>query len=79
MGHHSVTDVCMEVGFSSLGSFSALFKQRIGEAPSAYRRRVRAMVQVPGTPADLTPGCLSLMGRLSPSAFAGSVRSFREA
>ena len=80
MGHHSVTDVCMEVGFSSLGSFSALFTQRTGEAPSAYRRRVRAMVQVPGTvPAALMPGCLLLMGRLPPSAFAGSVRSFREA
>jgi AraC-like DNA-binding protein len=80
MGHHSVTDVCMEVGFSSLGSFSALFTRRVGEAPSAYRRRVRAMVQVPGiVPADLTPGCLSLMGRLSPSALTNSVRSFREA
>jgi AraC-like DNA-binding protein len=80
MGHHSVTDVCMEVGFSSLGSFSFLFSERIGEAPSAYRRRFRAMVQVPGTvPAALTPGCLSLMGRLPPSAFADSVRSFREA
>jgi AraC-like DNA-binding protein len=79
-GHHSVTDVCMEVGFSSLGSFSALFAQRIGEPPSAYRRRVRAMVQVPGTvPGHLTPGCLTLMGRLPPSAFAESVRSFREA
>ena len=79
-GQHSVTDVCMEVGFSSLGSFSALFTQRIGEAPSAYRRRVRAMVQVPGTvPAALMPGCLLLMGRLPPSAFARSVRSFREA
>jgi AraC-like DNA-binding protein len=77
---HSVTDVCLEVGFSSLGSFSALFTRRIGEAPSAYRRRVRATVHVPGTvPADLTPGCLSLMGRLSPSAFADAVRSFREA
>jgi AraC-like DNA-binding protein len=80
MGQHSVTDVCMEVGFSSLGSFSALFTRRVGEAPSAYRRRVRAMVPVPGIlPADLTPGCLSLMGRLSPSALANSVRSFREA
>jgi AraC-like DNA-binding protein len=80
MGHHSVTDVCMEVGFSSLGSFSSLFTQRIGEPPSAYRRRVRVMVQVPGTvPAALTPGCLCLMGYLSPSAFADSVRSFREA
>lgn len=80
MGHLSVTDVCMEVGFSSLGSFSALFTQRIGEAPSVYRRRVRVMVQVPGTiPADLTPGCLLLMGRLPPTAFAHAVRSFREA
>jgi AraC-like DNA-binding protein len=80
MGQHSVTDVCMEVGFSSLGSFSTLFTQRIGEPPSAYRRRVRAMVQVPGTvPAVLTPGCLLLMGRLPPSAFADRLRSFREA
>jgi AraC-like DNA-binding protein len=80
MGHHSVTDVCMDVGFSSLGSFSALFTTRIGEAPSAYRRRVRAMVQVPGTiPADLTPGCLTLMGRLPLSALARPGRNFREA
>ena len=79
-GHYSVTDVCMEVGFSSLGSFSALFTQRIGEAPSAYRRRVRAMVQVPGyVSANLMPGCLALMGRLPPSAFAHPVRNFREA
>ena len=80
MGQHSVTDVCMEVGFSSLGSFSTLFTRRLGESPSAYRRRVRTMVQVPGTlPADLTPGCLSLMGHLPLSAFATPIRSFREA
>jgi AraC-like DNA-binding protein len=75
-GRHSVTDACMAVGFSSLGSFSALFAQRIGVPPSAYRRRLRAMVQVPGTlPWELVPGCLSLMGRLPRDAF----RSFREA
>ena len=75
-----MTDVCMDVGFSSLGSFSALFTRRIGEAPSAYQRRVRAMVQVPGSiPADLTPGCLTLMGHLPPSAFATPARNFREA
>ena len=72
-GRHSVTDVCMAVGFSSLGSFSALFTQRIGETPSAYRRRVRALIPVPGTtPAALTPGCLSLMAHLPASAFARS-------
>ncbi|KYF82280.1 helix-turn-helix transcriptional regulator [Sorangium cellulosum] len=75
-GHHSVTDVCMEVGFSSLGSFSAQFAQRIGMPPSAYQRRARALVQVPGRlPWELVPGCLTLMGRLPPGAF----RSFREA
>lgn len=79
-GNYSVTDVCMEIGFSSLGSFSALFARRVGEPPSAYRRRVRTLVQVPGTvPAVLTPGCLTLMGLLPASAFSRSSRSFREA
>jgi AraC-like DNA-binding protein len=72
-GQHSVTEVCMEVGFSSLGSFSNLFARRVGEAPSCYRRR---LVQVPGhVPARLIPGCLSLMAHLPAEAF----RSFREA
>jgi len=35
-----VTDVCFEVGFQSLGSFSALFARRVGAPPSAFRRRV---------------------------------------
>lgn len=77
-GEHSVTDVCMEVGFSSLGSFSTLFSRRVGETPSAYQRRVRALVSVPGVrPPALSPGCLSLMGRLPASTTA--FRSFREA
>jgi AraC-like DNA-binding protein len=64
-GEHSVTDVCMEVGFSSLGSFSTLFAQRVGETPSAYRRRIRPLASVPDRSAShLTPGCLSLMGAL---------------
>jgi AraC-like DNA-binding protein len=75
-GELSVTDVCMEVGFSSLGSFSDLFARRVGASPSAYRRRARSMVAVPGRlPRELFPGCLSLMARLPSSAF----RSFREA
>ena len=47
MGQHSVTDVCMEVGFSSLGSFSDLFARRVGAPPSVYRRRVRTSVLLP--------------------------------
>ena len=49
MGERSVTDVCMEVGFSSLGSFSDLFTRRFGSSPSAYKRHARTMVQVRAT------------------------------
>ncbi len=35
----SVTEVCFEVGFQSLGSFSSLFQRSTGHAPSHYRRR----------------------------------------
>jgi AraC-like DNA-binding protein len=37
--HGSVTDVCLDVGFSSLGSFSALFARRVGRSPSDWRHR----------------------------------------
>ena len=32
-----VTEVCNEVGFESIGSFSVLFKKEIGFAPQYYR------------------------------------------
>jgi AraC-like DNA-binding protein len=35
----SVTKICFDVGFESLGSFSTLFAERAGCAPSAWRRR----------------------------------------
>ncbi|MGY1748920.1 helix-turn-helix transcriptional regulator [Modestobacter sp. SYSU DS0511] len=35
----SVTEICMAVGFSSLGTFSRVFAGIVGEPPSAYRRR----------------------------------------
>lgn len=47
-----VTDVCFEVGFQSLGSFSSLFHKSVGHAPVTYRERSRetqaAKRQVPG-------------------------------
>ena len=62
-GQHSVTHICMEIGFSSVGSFSALFARRMGVSPSEYRRRARSMIAVPGTATThLFPACLSLMG-----------------
>ena len=58
----SVTDICVSVGFSSLGTFSFEFARRVGSAPSAFRREARALVQVPGLlPPKLYPGCFMLM------------------
>jgi len=38
-GHLSVTEVCFEVGCSSLGTFSTRFTELVGMPPSAYRRQ----------------------------------------
>ena len=35
----TVTEVCMAVGYSSLGSFSSRFHAVVGETPSAFQRR----------------------------------------
>lgn len=35
----TVTEICMIVGYASLGSFSARFTQLVGESPTAYRDR----------------------------------------
>jgi AraC-like DNA-binding protein len=33
----SVTDVCLDVGFTSLGTFSRTFREIVGETPRSYR------------------------------------------
>ena len=38
-GDLSVTDICLEVGFSSLGTFSTRFSELVGMSPSSYRER----------------------------------------
>jgi AraC-like DNA-binding protein len=38
-GDLSVTEVCMEVGCTSLGSFSSRFSELVGESPSSYRSK----------------------------------------
>jgi AraC-like DNA-binding protein len=48
----AVTEVCMLVGFSSLGSFSSRFSEVVGESPSTYQRRHAAL----GGPPPI-PGC----------------------
>jgi AraC-like DNA-binding protein len=55
-GELSVTEVCIAVGCTSLGSFSARFTELVGETPTAYRARNHdALAHVPGCIAkDLT-------------------------
>ena len=35
--NRSVTDICLDVGFTSLGTFSRTFRSIVGETPSGYR------------------------------------------
>jgi AraC-like DNA-binding protein len=46
----TVTEICMAVGYASLGSFSSRFRQLVGESPAAYRDRwaARGGAHVPG-------------------------------
>jgi AraC-like DNA-binding protein len=54
----TVTEVCMLVGFASLGTFSRRFTEIVGRSPSAYQRE--AALQ--GGPASI-PGCFALLFR----------------
>ncbi|MBD0322553.1 MAG: helix-turn-helix transcriptional regulator [Aldersonia sp.] len=51
----TVTEVCMMVGFTSLGSFSARFHELVGETPTQYRDRWAA------SGGEHIPGCFLFM------------------
>lgn len=55
----TVTEVCMAVGFASLGSFSSRFREIVGETPSEFQRRWAA------TGAPHIPGCFVFMWGLA--------------
>jgi AraC-like DNA-binding protein len=52
----SVTEICFLVGFASLGSFGARFRQLVGRSPSEYRDEALAQTGAPPI-----PGCVVLM------------------
>jgi len=62
----SVTDICFDVGFSSLGTFSRTFHDVVGESPSAFRKRGSMAV---------APTCF-VMAWSRPSSF-GEARQFQ--
>jgi transcriptional regulator GlxA family with amidase domain len=58
-----VTDICLDVGFSSLGTFSRVFRDIVGEPPSVHRRR---------GPLPPVPSCFA-MAWMRPSSFGEAV------
>ena len=60
----SVTDICFDVGFGSLGTFSRTFRAIVGSSPSAYRA---------GTPPRAVPTCFA-MAWTRPSSFGEARR-----
>ena len=57
----TVTEVCLDVGFASLGTFSRTFSEIVGASPSAYRAAAPR-------PAGTVPNCFA-MAWLRPSSF----------
>ena len=55
-----VTDICFEVGFESLGSFSSLFHKTVGHAPITYRETSRETQAAKRK----VPGCVLVMYNL---------------
>src|SRR5467141_148859 len=60
----SITDICFDVGFTSLGTFSRTFHEIIGETPSSYREGNGQMV---------APNCYQ-MWAMRPVVAAGVAR-----
>jgi AraC-like DNA-binding protein len=52
----SVTEICLLVGFESLGSFSSRFRRLVGDSPTGYREAA-----ILGGGAPPIPGCIVLM------------------
>lgn len=65
-GEMSVTEVCTEVGCTSLGSFSARFTELVGETPTTYRERDHSEL-------ESLPGCVA-SGVTRPSRQVGQDR-----
>ena len=66
-----VTDICLDVGFNSLGTFSRTFRAIVGVSPAAYRHdhgRVGGAV-----PTCVTPSCF-VMAWARPSSFGEDAR-----
>ena len=59
----SVTDVCLDVGFTSLGTFSRTFREIVGQSPSEYRAAHGPME---------APNCFQMLA-MRPMVAAGAI------
>lgn len=61
-GNHSVTDICLDAGYESLGSFSTRFHSLTGLSPAAFRRESRRVFGTSGRnwPLYYMPACFHL-------------------
>jgi AraC-like DNA-binding protein len=58
--NQSVADICFEVGFESVTSFTSLFKRATGFTPAAYRTFFYERMQtIEREPFKFIPGCFS--------------------
>jgi len=56
----SVTDVCFEVGFESVSSFTGLFRRMLGQTPSSYQaQQHQHLAQIASTPLKFIPNCFA--------------------
>ena len=59
-----ITDICLDVGFASLGTFSRTFRDIVGLTPTDYRERTEIMI---------APTCFT-MAYMRPSSFGEAPR-----
>lgn len=76
VGDQPVTEICFDVGFNSLGTFSRTFHEIVGVSPSAYRRRTR---ESPATRSRAyVPGCWAMAMDRPSSTFGEDMEAERE-
>jgi transcriptional regulator GlxA family with amidase domain len=71
-----VTDICLDVGFTSLGTFSRTFRDVLGESPREYRDRTQAAPRAAIRAG--VPGCIAMMWDRPSSTFGEDMGAPRD-
>ncbi len=71
-----VTEICLDVGFTSLGTFSRTFREIVGSSPTEYR--VRAQAAPRAAIRAGVPGCMAAIWDRPSSTFGEDMRGRRD-